>query len=87
MKIEYIYHIERFLTERKSMILKGEVRESHTIVTVVFNVYKITGGIFSFKNQSYFDCASEYINFPCVQRSSGIPVACLALNWAAGLRA
>ena len=48
------------------MMLEGEVRECHTIVTVLFNVYKITGGIFSFKNRGYFDCASEYINFSCV---------------------
>lgn len=52
------------------MMLEREVRECHTVVTVLFNVYKITGGIFSFKNQGYFDCASEYINFPYVYKGA-----------------
>jgi hypothetical protein len=52
------------------MMLEGEVRKCHTIETVLCNVFKITGGIFSFKNQSYFDCASEYINFSCVYKGA-----------------
>jgi hypothetical protein len=51
-------------------MLEGEVKEFHTIVTVLFNMYKITGGIFSFKNKGYFDCASEYINFSCVYKGA-----------------
>jgi len=51
-------------------MLEGEVRECHTIVTILFNMYKITCGIFSFKNQGYFDCASKYINFSCVYKGA-----------------
>jgi hypothetical protein len=51
-------------------MLEGEVRECHTTGTVLFNVYKITGGIFSFKNRGYLDCASEYINFSFVYKEA-----------------